>query len=566
MTFRRFVLAAALSVLAGGSLAASVCACSHGKSHAPPVGSLLDNDNPVGPQSTFNRQSDPTGTNDSSAAFSQALAGLVGPSTRLYVGTGTYRITAGVTVPANAPPIVSVGAVTFTGTNALSISPLVLSANGTPCTPSYNPAWYSLGTVYWDPAGTSGGSNSNSCASASAPCLTFAEIVRRYGCNSPQLPYGQGVSINQLSAQTSAADAGAVATDPVFFEPKISGGGAAVLNVLPAAADAGVFEAGTLGGGWGSSGASPSAGGTPMTMASVPAQVAQGTLLYNSTRSSYAFVDAVTDAGLATLTQPATAASLTTTTALASIAVDNDWAAGDTIEPLTLANVNLKTWTPEGADINPSSQPSASWVIGASIPDPSGSGAAVYPISGRAANNVHSLCTFASRVHASSQIGRGQGVYLFQTFHSALFASYSGQLYLQSGTFRAGITNEASTTVIGANVILHGTTDNLGQLQFGPAFSDGSVLLYGPAFLFTGPAFGSFSVTVYPGSELWNDTGSTWATKFLTTGALRLGTATTGTSYDAGVWTSGTTITAANLDTYGGLQDPTSGARFTNTN
>src|SRR5271155_1444494 len=64
------------------------------------------------------------------------------------------------------------------------------SAGAAPGTAAYNPSWYALTNIYWDPAGTSGGNDTNS-GEEGAPVLTWAEIIRRYGSFTPIMPYGQ---------------------------------------------------------------------------------------------------------------------------------------------------------------------------------------------------------------------------------------------------------------------------------------------------------------------------------------------------------------------------------------
>src|ERR1700685_576267 len=86
-----------------------------------------------------------------------------------------------------------------------------------PGTPSWNPGWYAMTDIYWDPSGANGGNDGNSGAVGS-PVLTFAEITRRYGSTRPRLNQGQSTTIHLLSSQTSDVDT-------VFFEPYVSGGG-----------------------------------------------------------------------------------------------------------------------------------------------------------------------------------------------------------------------------------------------------------------------------------------------------------------------------------------------------
>ncbi len=99
------------------------------------------------------------------------------------------------------------------------------SRSAAPGTPPYNPAWYALLAIFWDPDNSTGlASDENSGASALLPVLTFAEIVQRYGSTTPALVYGQSLVINQMSAQPSAS------ADRWSFSPVCTGGGTSTLD------------------------------------------------------------------------------------------------------------------------------------------------------------------------------------------------------------------------------------------------------------------------------------------------------------------------------------------------
>lgn len=312
-----------------------------------------------------------------------------------------------------------------------------------PGTPAYNSAWYALTTIYWDPAGTAGGSDSNSGSTSGAPVLTWGEILRRYGSISPLFAYAQTVQINMLSAQPAGQDS-------VWLDPLLSGGGHFVLNGVTAwvAAGANFTLSATPTGGYGFSGAAVSAGGTAMTITSVPAYVAVGQVLQNTTRTSYARVLTVAG-GTATLSQPFTVASVTQTTAIPSPVVDNDWASGDTISVWNLPNINLESFSPRGGDLSAGAVPSAGWLIGVSVSDSSGTGASVLLARGRTAIITFSECHFACRLHLSTDGGRGNSSYFIGcTFAQAVLSQSGGA----ASTFGCGWLTSSSLTAYTAYV------------------------------------------------------------------------------------------------------------------
>ena len=79
--------------------------------------------------------------------------------------------------------------------------------------------------------------------------------------------------------------------------------------------------------------------------------------------------------------------------------------------------------------------------------------------------------------------------------------------------------------------------------------------------------YGAAGLTVGAKSAVLQRSGSTWAARLQLTGTLSLmdttGPVTTGTSYAGGTWTDSRALTTANLDTYGALTNPKTGATFT---
>ena len=114
-----------------------------------------------------------------------------------------------------------------------------------------------------------------------------------------------------------------------------------------------------------------SAGGVLLQVAGMPGGTVKNELVLSVTRGSYAFIDSMRHHG--DDAEPLTSAYLTTilfeTVSLAG--EDNTWTTGDTLTIYSPPNVNLKYWTPVGADVSVGGNPSAGWIQFVSIPDTS---------------------------------------------------------------------------------------------------------------------------------------------------------------------------------------------------
>lgn len=427
-----------------------------------------------------------------------------------------------------------------------------------PGTPTYNPTWYAQTNIYWDPAGTAGGADTNSCVASGAPCLTFAEIVRRYGSNRPIYNYGQTTTVFQLTSQPAGQD-------PVTLEATVSGGGQSNLTATMTSSGA-TFAAGTLGGGYGYSGAVQSAGGTEMTIGSVPAYVVAGVLLQNTTRASYTFVDSVTT-GTAKVAQPHTVASLTSQIVIPAPIADNDWVAGDTIQAWTLPNLNLISWTPVATDRTAGSVPSGSFVTFANVADTSGTGRSSFGINSRANVSAWMCDLFQPSVETGGTTGRiGNPAFASSEFVGLVTVMSGDGSDFFGSVLKGGLTAIGPQFTFEHNTVIHGSIA-LGGVNTNliDVFSDGTITSFGIEVV-TGHFWGSYSIANY--ASWINATGSTYVLEaLLTSGTIKLGTSTNGASYNTGtgaISAMNIALTPANIDTNGGLQDPAIGAHYSN--
>ena len=455
--------------------------------------------------------------------------------------------------------------VTARGSDDVSGQDVVLCFN--PGSVGYNPAWYALAHtgIAWDPGGTAGGNDNNTGAPGS-PVLTMGEIIRRFGSNTPQLGYAKNCIINQ--GTLAAPSPQPLLQDEVFFEPYVSGGGKAILNVALASAGAD-FALGALSGGYGFAGAAPSAGGVEMTIAAVPGYVVANTLLENTVTGDYAIVDAV-NGGNATVSQPQTKASLLQTNSNAAPVVGNAWVAGQNIKAWTRQSVNLGRWSAIGGDRTAAGVTGGAFVQLASIA--AANVGSSYAHANRGTDQAMlQCCHLVGSLQMSGTAGRSNAV-------SIRGCSVTGTLNfmpgpgdsIYGGFVRGNTTCFDAVILVTNNAVLHGVVAISGlPANLGNMFMDGSLLVFGIAQA-EGFVWGSFACTVEPGCAYQNAGGGTFTnTALLTNGALLLGTSATGSAYvGAGVMTDGIALTPAAIDAGGaggaGLFNPKTGARFCN--
>ena len=405
---------------------------------------------------------------------------------------------------------------------------------------------------YWDPAGTSLPAGSDDASGAiGAPLSTWAEVIRRYGRNDPTLPYGSSVTLHQLTTQSAGID-------PIFFYPNISGGGKAVL-VSTLIVKHAAFVGGAV-----APKSAVAGGGTLLSVTGFPAGTAAGDYVFDQTRNSYAPVDSVTGGGVTvTMTQPLSA-SILTTPGVPLLSEDNTWGTGDTFIVYTRPSCNLKMWRPKADDVSDGGVFSCGWVQWVKVADSSGTNASEYPINSESSTNVMSGCQL-SRVEFA---GRG---YLLgcDVLGTITIVDRGGTFY--GGVLRAGGNHQSEPHGFDGDIIIHGVLSIWGALaKIVGVYCDGSIevrpgstmSLYlsdgAPAI---GKLWGPGSLDVSANGVCFL-TGGTWGASLLLSGAITLNGVATGTKYVAGVWTDGVAITTANLDAFGGLQSPRTGARF----
>lgn len=410
---------------------------------------------------------------------------------------------------------------------------------------------------YWDPAAGS----DEAAGTVGLPVKHFAEITRRLGnTNAPVMPYGQSITVHQLTAQPAN-------TDPVFFEPKLSGGGQAILLstliVLQTAFVGGAVTAKVKGG-----------PGTRLQVAAMPAGVAAKQLLFNQTRNSYAFIDAMAGA-VATVQQPIAAAGLTTPNVPAPVE-DNTWTTGDTFIVYDCPLLNLGLWSPVAIDENVgASKASIGWVQFARIADSSGTIASIYGHVNRAVANVLSCCRVDARLVISSVSGRGSQAYVIGCTMASICEAQSGGSLIFGGGIAGGYQSVGGAANLQGNVAIHGVSViAASQVTITAAFCDNIITVQGALIILNaaGALWGSVSINNGPGGVVMNQNGpaTTWVQTLLTSGTLQFGSSVgTGSAYvGAGVFTDGISLTPANIDAGGaggpGLVDLKTGARFCN--
>jgi hypothetical protein len=256
-------------------------------------------------------------------------------------------------------------------------------------TSQYNAGWYAKTDVYWDPQA---GLDSDTGA-VGHPLRTMAEIVRRYGGPEPFLPFGQSLTVHQLTAQT-------VNVDVYYFNPRMTGGGAfAILGTTPNRGAA--FSPTTV-----TAKVQTSVGNALQLTGALPAGLAVGDIVHNITKDSYAKVQAI-GGGTATMEQPYAAAGVTTISPVPTLVQDNLWANTDSYQAMIPVLSNFTSLAPsDGSASNPGGAVSVFWLQGLLIPDQSGTaGDSILSIRPLGPSFIASLCTFQTAVALDGLLG-----------------------------------------------------------------------------------------------------------------------------------------------------------------
>jgi len=413
------------------------------------------------------------------------------------------------------------------------------------------PSTWGVANWYIDPANSSGCASdtvntgqSATCASGGVgPFLTYGQVSSRYGTISPAIPYGQSVTFHFLSAQ-------AAGQDPIFFTPRLSGGGQALLiGTLTLRSSA---TAGTV---------TPKNQTTAqlLTIASMPAGTTAKMWVVNTTRgNSAAFIDSMSGT-TATMQQPLAAATLALPTGTPVLTEVNTWATGDSIQIYNIPiSINLKMWRPTSGDLSSSGQYAIGWVSNVLLADTFGTGNSQYPFVADGPNAlVGSVVN--PRTHIAVLSGRGQSAYSLGNFHVGPVISESGangQIF--GGGLAGGLTVFGNKFIVDGDTLVHGAVVvQSGLFEIGSAYFDTSITATlghlwnvssgNGAFL-----YGAASMVLNSSSTFFNGSGGSFASSLLLTGGLQFGSGTTGCALDdtgdPAVWHCGRALTAASID------------------
>jgi hypothetical protein len=298
----------------------------------------------------------------------------------------------------------------------------------------------------------------------------------------------------------------------------------------------------------------------------MPGSAAAKLILYNVTRNSFGMIVSVS-AGVATTTPP-----------LALAGGSTAWATGDTYQIQQALACNLKAWDPHGADSSSISTTSG-LVLFAQITDPSGSGVSNYTLESHVQTNALFGC----------QLPGGLGMVAYSGNEALLLGCDVSGLVETSGLVCI-ITSSLSRNAVvcsGGRTNLNGNTILLAGSTVCASAQGGTFLINGTGahavagqvsaqnsgmVELAGVLWGTYSCNASPGGIFWNELaplGSSWVSLLLTNGPLSFGGGLTGTgSYytpGTGLWVGGVSLIPANIDTFGGLSDPQTDARFCNT-
>jgi hypothetical protein len=424
---------------------------------------------------------------------------------------------------------------------------------------------------YIDPANSTGcAASSNTCTSATCaaggvgPCRLIDDVVNRWGTRTPVLR--QNTTLHLLSSETLQQEA-------VVLTPVTAFGHYFALIGTPQLIS--TFTAGVV---------TPKnrAAGQLLQVATSPA-LPEATMVVNNTRGgsrARVYREIAADGGPSstlTLSQPI----VQTTPAVwagnfpsAMPAEDDTWATGDSLSAYSLPIVNLQIWQPLGGDATSSSLGGASWLQYVTVPDQSGSPGNSYFAAGIPQGCVNWYVDMTLEPYFELSGTSGGGI----TGGFAIDTASVGGMQISDATYWAGLTD-----LFGASVISYGALDGDAIMNpsintssddfFGAVFTQGPVNVFSSALTkiddvwVTGQAviWGPGAVNVEDSAILEKVVGNTWVATLLNTGGLNLRGTGTGTAYTPGapgVWTSGITLTAANLDAHNGLQNPISGTKY----
>jgi hypothetical protein len=412
------------------------------------------------------------------------------------------------------------------------------------------------------------------CSGGNGPLLTIGQAYNRLGGHYPTFAGGSTVVFRVLSSQPS----GSATSDPwgVFAPNTPNGMFELVGSFLPSGS---TFAAGAV-----TQIVRSAAGNDFKVNVSAATSPAAGMLLYDSTVAggSYAWIDSIA-AGVATCTQPMGAAGLTTpiNSTSAAITVDGaSWTVGDTLQLYTVPTIYADLIdSRQGTVASTGTTAGATWIQSINFGDPSGAGSSIVTIriSGYLIASLVRSDAYL-QVDAPESSINNQPIVANNWMSAGVDVRGYARVYGgAAATVHSADNDFHDFVLLEDDLILHSTTIISGGSvsAYNIHFPTSAALIVEPnasvvmrAGVANGSIWGPITVAVYQNAALVNRTGGTWANNMLvTTLQLTSSGTTTGSAYNdptAGLWTNGISLTSANIDTWGGLQDPISGARFTN--
>lgn len=437
------------------------------------------------------------------------------------------------------------------------------------------PAWYidHAGAVLGpsaDGGTTACASDTNTCQSPTCgafgsglgPCSTLAEVVGRWGTDSPKLP--QSTTIQFLSDDTS---------EPIVLRPTMVGAGPTNFGLLGSYVTVSTGTLGTV---------TPKARNTrTLLQANLGAPPTVGTFVHDTTRSIRATVFSAAG-NVATLTQPFAAfalaipgASLSPPAEVDTIATSDAFA----LERPVSVNLQRVEVTFVGSNNAGLTLSSVLWIQALRAIDPTGPGATNQFVGTNGGNGV-----VVDDVFDGAAVLNGDSGYLLSALNP-VFTNPGYTTFLKTGAAVVGGGSLSGYTLWGAGdgftqdsilmggigadaespgtTFFLGTTYVTGVIQVGTlGFFPSTVTLFADGA--NAGLWGSASIAVRAGGAFYKSAAvSSFATALANlTGAITIDGASTASNYVGGTWTSGVTISPTNLDAHGGLVNPVSGSRI----
>jgi hypothetical protein len=426
-------------------------------------------------------------------------------------------------------------------TNARFFNP-----NGT----SVSDNWYSRASLFLDPVS---GLDTNTGITSGSPVKTMAEVVRRYGTTTPVLLHS--LTVTQLSSQSGVTDT--FVFNPVF----ITNGSVFLWDGLTHATQVGAnFSPTTV-----VAKTQSATGNTYFLQGTLPS-ASDGSIVHNVTKGSYAAISNGTS-GQYSITQPL---KLTSN----AIAEDNTWATTDTYQTLTPLTCNWSDIEPLLANV--STIQGLTFQGPTSLVRPKGETLILWSCirPGLILDGTDATRGLASSLASSMGLNvwgcyQDQGAYFTRcNISGGIFADDSNNVAFDSCALDCDIILDC-----GVEPVLMTGSNYLGAVfneDFPLQLVGGSAII--AAIASTAIVYGS-TLNVTTRGILENGTGGTFANCLKMT-TLQLDGVATGSSFNSAAannpFTSGISLTSANLDTGGGagnpgLQNPRTGSRYAST-